>query len=161
MTTSHSQAPSTRDERHDALTAFVGRGRAEGNSYRVQGDPGDDPRGVAEAWTSTHTARWHSGEFFLVQDERALTGSEPLDTLSVLGIDAQTGRYFARCYENHGFYRHYDVDVDGAVWTFTGDTERARIEFSADGGTQTITWEWRPKDRWLPLCDRTAIREDQ
>jgi hypothetical protein len=46
------------------------------------------------------------------------------------------------------------------VWTFTGATERARIEFSPDGRTQTIVWEWRPKDRWMPLCDRVARRED-
>jgi hypothetical protein len=42
----------------------------------------------------------------------------------------------------------------------SGDFERARIAFSADGRTQTITWEWRPKGQWLPLCDRVADRED-
>ena len=39
------------------------------------------------------------------------------------------------------------------------DAERARIEFSADGRSQTIAWEWRPQDSWLPLCDRVAVRE--
>jgi hypothetical protein len=68
------------------------------------------------------------------------------------------GRYFARTFENHGFYRRYDVTVDGNVWTFSGETERARIEFSDDGRRQTITWEWRPKDLWLPLCDRVATK---
>jgi hypothetical protein len=52
------------------------------------------------------------------------------------------------------------MTVAGRVWTITGATERARIEFSADGRTQTLTWEWRPKDRWLPLCDRVAVREE-
>ena len=94
---------------------------------------------------------WQDGEFFLVQDERAIIGANPFDTLSVMGVDAKTGRYFARSFENHGFYRHYDVAVDGRVWTLTGETERARTEFSADGRTQTISWEWRPQDRWLPL----------
>jgi len=46
--------------------------------------------------------------------------------------------------------------VDGRVWTLTGETESARIEFSEDGNTQTITWEWLPKG---PLCDRVAKRE--
>jgi hypothetical protein len=32
------------------------------------------------------------------------------------------------------------VTVDGNVWTFSGETERARIEFSDDGRRQTITW---------------------
>jgi hypothetical protein len=58
-----------------------------------------------------------------------------------------------------GRCRHYDLTVDGRVWTITGKMERARIEFSGDGRSQTITWEWRPKDRWLPLCDRVARRD--
>jgi hypothetical protein len=41
-----------------------------------------------------------------------------------------------------------------------GETERARIEFSEDGRQQMITWEWRPRDQWLPLCDRVAVRQD-
>lgn len=109
---------------------------------------------------STHVGKWHTGEFFLIQDERAMTGENPFDTLSIMGVDATTGRYFLRSFENHGFYRHYDVTLDGRVWTLTGEFERARVEFSADGNTQTITWEWRPKDTWLPLCDRVAVREE-
>lgn len=77
-----------------------------------------------------------------------------------MGVDSQTGRYFARSFENHGFYRRYEVAVDGQVWTFSGNLERARIAFSADGRTQTIRWEWRPKRQWLPLCDRVAHREE-
>jgi hypothetical protein len=160
VTTSHKETPPTRGERHDALAVFLGRWRAEGKSYGGPSQSDDDPRGAAERWVSTHTGAWHTGEFFLVQDERARIAGSPLDTLSVMGVDASTGRYFARCFENHGFYRRYDVTVDGPVWTLTGETERARIEFSADGRTQTITWEWRPRDRWLPLCDRVARRED-
>jgi hypothetical protein len=38
------------------------------------------------------------------------------------------------------------MTVAGRVWTITGATERARIEFSPD--------------RRLPLCDRVAVRED-
>ena len=29
-----------------------------------------------------------------------------------------------------------------------------------DGRTQRIVWEWKPRDRWLPLCERTAVRLD-
>jgi len=149
-----------RGDQHDALAVFLGRWRAEGKSYGSPSQPDDDPKSAAEPWLSTHTGTWHTGEFFLVQDERAIIGANPFDTLSVMGVDAKTGRYFARSFENHGFYRHYDVAVDGRVWTLTGETERARTEFSADGRTQTISWEWRPQDRWLPLCDRRARRED-
>ena len=76
----------------------------------------------------------------------------------MLGVEAETGRHFARTFENHGFYRQYDVVVEGKVWTVTGETERARIQFSEDEKTQTITWEWRSAGQWLPLCDRVARR---
>jgi hypothetical protein len=149
-----------RGKQHEALAMFLGRWRAEGKSYGSPKQPAADPKSQPEPWVSTHSARWHTGEFFLIQDERATTGKNPFDTLSIMGVDAATGRLFARTFENHGFSRDYDVTVDGLIWTFTGPHERARIEFSPDGKTQTITWEWRPQGAWLPLCDRVAVRED-
>ncbi len=151
------QAP-VRTDRHAMLEAFLGEWEATGASF---GGPQQDPaapRVRAEAWTSRHVARWHTGGFFLVQDERALTGGAPFDTLSVMGVDTRADRWFAQSFENHGFHRHYEVVVDGRTWVFSGHTERARIEFSADGNTQTIAWEWRRDDAWLPLCDRIATR---
>ena len=153
------EAPPTRGDEHDALAVLLGHWRAEGESYGSPNQPEHDPKSAAEPWASTHVGRWHTGEFFLVQDERALIDGRPFDTLSVMGVDNETGRYFARSFENHGFYRHYDVSVEGLVWTISGERERARIEFSTDGRTQTLTWEWCPKDQWLPLCDRVAHRE--
>ena len=149
-----------RTEKHQAVEAFLGRWRAEGESYGNPRQIADAPRSAPEPWQSTHVAKWHTGEFFLIQDERAVVGGKPFDTLGVLGVDTHSGQYFVRSFENHGFYRHYDLAVDGRVWTLTGASERARIEFSADGRTQTIAWEWKPRDRWLPLCDRIARRED-
>ena len=160
MTTNDNETPPTHGVQHDALAVFLGRWRSEGKSYGSPNQPDDDPKSAPEPWIGTCTGTWHSGEFFLIQDERVMIGANPFDTLSVMGVDAKTGRYFARSFENHGFYRHYDVAVDGRVWTVAGETERARIEFSADERTKTITWEWHPKDRWLPLCDQVAHRED-
>ena len=93
-------------------------------------------------------------------DERAHERGRSVRHPGDHGVDQDTGRYFVRTIENHGFYRHYDMTVAGRTWIITGAAERALIEFSPDGRTQTLTWEWRPKDRWLPLCDRVAVRED-
>lgn len=160
MTTSDSEMPPQRSAKHDALAVFLGEWKAEGTSYGGTEQPADDPKSNGVPWTSTHTGRWHTGEFFLIQDEQARPGGEVFDTLSVMGVDPHSGKYFARAFENHGFYRHYDVSVDGNIWTFLGEHERARIEFDADNRKQTIVWEWKPKDKWLPLCDRTATRID-
>ena len=151
-------APPTRDLRHDALEAFVGEWTAERESFGGPNQDPERPRANAQRWTSKHSARWHTGRFFLIQDERAHT-PDPFDTLGVIGWDEEKSSYFLQSFENHGYERRYGLAVDGRVWTLTGKTERARIEFSEDGSRQTIRWEWRPKDAWLPLCGRVAIRQ--
>ncbi len=160
MSQSKSEVTPVRDHTHQAFNVFLGEWRAEGQSYGSSNQPVEDPRSAGELWISAHTGKWHTGEYFLIQDERAVIGGKPFDTLSVMGVDAMTGHHNARTFENHGFYRHYDVLVVRRVWSMTGDRERPQIEFSEDGRTQTIAWEWRPKHRWLPLCDRVARRQD-
>jgi hypothetical protein len=147
-----------RGPEHEALAVFLGEWRAEGTVYGGPEQSRSNPKGSQSTWVSTHTGMWHTGEFFLIQDERAITGDRPFDTLSIMGFDVDARIYFARSFENHGFYRHYDVTVDDRLWTISGETERARIEFSPDGKTQTISWEWRPDQDWLPLCDRVATK---
>ena len=150
-------APPTRGSRHDALGVFVGDWTAEGDSFGGPSQDARNPRGRPSRWTSTHKAEWHTGQFFLIQDERAVIDG-PFDTLSVMGWDEDIARYFVHTFENHGFRRHYDLAVEGRVWTISGESERARIEFSHDSKRQDISWEWRPKDKWLPLCDRVAMK---
>lgn len=160
MATKENVAAPVRGSAHDALSVFLGEWRAEGMSFGGTDHLGDDPKANGVPWVSTHSAHWHTGEFFLIQDERAQLVGKPFDTLSVLGVDPETGGYFARTFENHGFYRHYQLTRDWNVWSLTGKTERARIEFFDDGRTQAIAWEWQPDGQWLPLCDRTALRID-
>lgn len=146
--------------RPSELSIFLGRWRAEGTSYGGTDQSDDDPRANGVPWVSEHHAYWYTGEFFVVQDERARPGGETFDTLWVIGRDNESERLFARTFENHGFYRNYTLERDGLCWIINGKTERAKIVFSEDGRTQDITWEWKPEDRWLPLCDRTATRID-
>jgi hypothetical protein len=155
-----SKAQPVRSPLHDALEMFVGEWRAEGLSFGDLHQSIANPKAIARPWKSTHSARWHSGRFFLLHDERAHVGAQPQDTVSVMGVDAASGELFAHAFENHGFARRYGVRVDGRRWTFEGTTERALIDFSADGRTQRIVWEWKPRERWLPLCERTAVRVD-
>jgi hypothetical protein len=149
-----------RSQVHDALEMFVGQWRAEGLSYGDSQQSIAEPKAHAQRWASTHTARWHGGRFFLLHDEKSQVGAEPFDSFSVMGYDAHTGRLFACQFDSRGHERRYDVHVDGRRWAFDGATERALIDFSADGRTQRIVWEWKPRGRWLPLCERTAVRSD-
>lgn len=157
-TASDAETPPQRGAMHEALSVFLGEWKAEGKSYGSPDQDPKDPKSKSEVWKSTHSAKWHTGEFFLIQDERATTDGKPFDTMSYMGVDPKTGSYFAQSFENHGFERRYDVSVNGAVWTISGEHERATITFSQDGRRQDIVWEWRPHDAWLPLCDRVATR---
>ena len=94
----------------------------------------------------------------MIQDERAQIGGTSFDTLSVMGVETGDKGHFARTFENHGFYRHYGLSVDGRTWLLDGATERARTIFDAEGKIQTITWEWLRDGKWLPLCDRVATK---
>ena len=146
---------------HERLAVFLGDWHAQGTSYGGEEQSLDNPYAGSTPWSSIHSARWHSGEYFIVQDERA---NGPFDTLSLLGWDAEAGRYFARTIENHGFARDYTMTIEetanGTTWTVAGEHERASHRFSEDGRTQEISWEWKPDEDWLPLCDRTAHRID-
>ena len=160
MTDEPTPAAPRRTEMHEALAVFLGEWKAQGTSYGGTDQSSDDPRANGVEWVSEHKGYWHTGEFFLVQDERARVGGAVFDTLSVMGVDPESGAWFARSFENHGFYRDYPVTRDGKVWTFAGETERATVTFSDDDRTQTIAWEWKPEGAWLPLCDRVATRID-
>ena len=157
MTAKDAEAVPIRGNNHAALAAFLGEWRAEGTSFGGTDQSGADPRSNGIPWVSTHSTSWHSGEFFLVQDEHAEMAGKPFDTLSVFGVEPG-GALFDRTFDNNGFYRHYTLAVEGRTWLLTGETERATTVFSADGNTQTIAWEWLRDCKWLPLCDRIASR---
>ena len=154
-------APPKRTGKHEAFGVFLGDWSAEGWSYGRPDQRANDPKSARDKWTSTHTGKWHTGEFFLIQEERATLGSDvsvPFDTISIMGVDPETNEYFSQSFENHGYFRLYKVKREGNVWTLEGATERARIEFGDDAKKQTIAWEWLKDDKWLPLCDRVATK---
>jgi hypothetical protein len=153
-----SDKPSIPDAAHQKLKVFIGKWHAEGESYAA-GQTKNDTRGYVEKWISDELYEWLPGHFFVLQKWDAKTGANQFKGVAIISHDADTGRYMTRSYENHGFIRDYITRVDGDTWTFSGDTERAQIEFMDGGKTQKIAWEWRkPGEDWLPLCDRVARR---
>ena len=143
---------------HECLHIFIGKWHAEGDSYAA-GQTKQNPHGANEKWLSDETYEWLPGRFFVIQRWDAKTGANPFKGIAIISHDAGTGNYMTRSYENHGFIRDYVTKSNGDTWTFSGETERARIEFMDGGNTQKIAWEWRqPGEDWLPLCDRVARR---
>lgn len=64
---------------------FLGQWTASGTAFGAT-DPSEGPRSNGQEWQSTHRALWHTGNFFLIQDERAFVGGAPFDTLAVMGV---------------------------------------------------------------------------
>ena len=157
MTDASERAAPIRGNAHEALSVFLGHWHANGISFGGTDQSGLNPKANGVPWKSTHSTRWHTGKFFMVQDERALIDGQPFDTLSIMGVEANNTQ-FCRTFENHGFYRHYAVSADDRTWVLEGESERARTVFDATGDTQTISWEWLRDGKWLPLCDRIASR---
>jgi hypothetical protein len=150
--------PPVRNEAHERLAVFIGTWHAEGQSFGRNQDR-TDPRANPDTWVSDEVSEWHAGQFFVVQREEAQTGPGSLITHVVIGFDADAGHYIVHAFENHGYHNTYVARVEGRVWTFSGERERATIEFSEDGNRQAVTWEWRPfDDEWLALCDRVNVR---
>ena len=146
--------PSTprRGPEHEKLAVFVGHWHAEGTNYDIDGK--------TSPWVSDEHVEWLPGRFFVVQRWHA-NPDAPFIGMGVIGYDAEAKRYFTHSFENHGFFRQYEMRVDGDIWTFTGPSERARVEFADNGDTQKIHWEFKPDKKWLPLCDRVAKRVRQ
>ena len=73
MTTKDSEAMLVRSNAHDALSVFLGKWRAEGMSFGGFDQMGADPKANGAPWVSTHNTHCHTGDFFLIQNERART----------------------------------------------------------------------------------------
>ena len=123
MTVKDNEVTPLRGSAHDALSVFLGEWSAEGVSFGGTDQSGANPKANGVPWISTHSTRWHTGEFFLIQDECAQIGTATFDTVSVMGVDQDGNVCFARTFENDGFYRHYALSVDGRTWMLEGETD--------------------------------------
>lgn len=104
MTDKTTAKPAKRGAPHERLSVFIGKWHAEGQSYAV-GQTKQDPRGSVEKWISDETYEWLPGQFFVIQNWDAMTGANPFKGTAIINLDADTGNYTTRSYENHGFIR--------------------------------------------------------
>jgi VCBS repeat-containing protein len=137
---------------HERLNAFVG-------TWKTEGETRASPLGPAARITAVDTYEWFPGGFFLVHHVDARVGDEEIKVIEIIGHDASNGRYFTRSFDSQGNAGTYEVSVRDGRWTFTGKSERATVQVSADGKTMTANWE-RSEDgsTWLPWMDVKLTR---
>ena len=154
----NSKQPARPGAGHKRLNVFVGKWRAQGDSYG-DGQQADDPRASAVPWTSEEIYEWLPGGFFLLHRWDAQAGQRVFNGTEIIGYDAAKGRYFTRFFDNGGNYLDYLAEVDGGVWIFSEARTRATVTVEKGGKRMSFNWEWRNGGRkWLPLCDRVASR---
>ena len=155
------EPPPERSAKHDALQCFFGAWKAEGISFGGT-DQSDDPKGNGEPWLSTHSAKWHTGSFFMIQDECAKIAGRAFDTLSVMGVDLETGDYFARTFENHGFYRDYELDRDGDRYianSIIDTAKRMAPSLGASEETEELYWRFLVVAAIFPFLGMLFLRD--
>jgi hypothetical protein len=134
------------------LEAFAGTWKGEGESLPDAPLPG--------RMTSTDNYEWLPGGFFLVnRGELCVEGHEPIQHLWMFGYDASSHHYLIRTFDGQGNFRIYQGSVRDRTWIFTGQWERATLQFTEDGDRFTAHWELsRDGETWLPLCEMTVTK---
>lgn len=131
------------------LAVFAGRWQSEGVAYgRDEGRMYSD-----ETW------EWMSGGFFLVCRFDSRVGDAEHKGIAYLAWDEARRTHTCRMIDNLGYDRVYDLSLNGRVWTFRGDRERASYSFSEDGRAVDIAWEVSDDGlAFRPLCELKAVR---
>lgn len=78
--------------------------------------------------------------------------------ISIIGSDNDNPEPRVHSFDNLGYHREYQLEIDGSTWKYLGDAERATIEFKDSGNVYEEYWEMKKGEEWLPLCRRTGTR---
>ena len=144
---------------HKRLKAFIGTWHAEGTSYGGEEQDAADPRAAGVPWKSDESYEWLLGCFFVLHRWDAQIGKDEFKGAEIIGYDEAEGGYFTHMFDNAGHHPEYRASVDGDVWSFTEAQTRATATVQEGGDKMTFNWEWKNVGRkWLPLCDRVAVR---
>jgi hypothetical protein len=144
---------------HKRLEVFIGDWHAEGTSYGDGQDPAD-PLAAGVPWRSEESYEWLPGSFFVLHRWDAKIGKHEFKGAEIMGYDEAEGGYFTHMFDNAGHHSDYAGSLDGHVWRFTEAQSKATVTVQDGGYQMTFNWEWKNGGRkWLPLCDRVAVRK--
>jgi hypothetical protein len=155
-TKNHSSTPNAE---HQRLDVFVGKWKVDGKSY-AEGSSKESLQVSSVKMKFVQTGEWLSGGFFLVNRWDGRVDGSEFKGMEVIGFNAESRSYVSCFFDNAGNAPTYQVSIRDNVWTYSGELQRATVEFSDDGSTMKTHWDWKKTDRenWLPLCDLTASK---
>jgi hypothetical protein len=131
------------------LDALVGKWKSEGETVTTDSE-------TSIRISGTDIYEWLPGGFFMIHHVDVKIGDEQVNVIEMIGGNEEIAGFPMRAFDNHGNYSvmHATVDPNG-VWTFAGESTRARLTVSDDRKTMKAHWErsdngsyWQP---WMEM----------
>ena len=129
-----------------AWEPLIGSWASSGRTVERPGEPSVEIEG-------SDVYEWLPGRLFVVHHVDVRMGPEQVNVLEMIGEpdgDAVLMRSFDHL-GNSAVMRAV-VDAEG-MWTFAGETERARLVVAEDGASMAATWERRIDGGWEHWMD--------
>ena len=129
-----------------AWEPLIGSWASSGSTVERPGEPSVEIEG-------SDVYEWLPGRHFVVHHVDVRMGGEQVDVLEMIGEPDGNG-VLMRSFDHLGnsSLMRATVDVPG-VWTFAGETERARLVVAEDGASMAATWERRTDGGWEHWMD--------
>ena len=127
---------------------FIGVWNTTGEVLETSASP-------AGTLAATDTYRWMPGRHFIVHDVDARFDRRPTRSMEVMGYDLESGKYFARSFDDQGVTEVFDIALTSRRWLIAGKTVRFRGTFNAERNRLGGQWELKGKrgtwQTWIKL----------
>ena len=115
---------------------------------------------LGEPMPAVDAYRWSANGLFLQHNVDAQMGGQRMQSMEILAVEPETGRYVTRSYDADGSMNDFVAELDGREWRLSGQAQRFSGAFSPDGQRLDGEWEQRGDAGWSRLL-RVSLRKRQ
>lgn len=94
---------------------------------------------------------WLPNGHFLMHEVDAMMGSQRVQSVEIIGINATSDEFSSRSYDPDGSTNDFVSRIDGCDYVIDGEVQRFDGRFSDDGLQLTGTWVQLIDGHWRPL----------
>ena len=98
---------------HKELNVFLGKWHTTGEVAPAPGEP-------AAKVDATDIYEWYPGGFFLVHHADGKVGEDAIQSMEIIGYDAESKTYPTSFFDNTGGYGKEHITLEGNTWTWRG-----------------------------------------
>lgn len=135
------------------LNDFIGKWNTTGEMFTEDGTDTIKIYG-------TDNYEWLPGKFFIKHSVDVHVGSERVQTLEIIGWDAERQVYTMQHYDNKGGTGSMTAICTDGDWRYTGDNLRFTGRFTDNRRELSGTWEkFQDDDTWLRFMDIRLVKQ--